>query len=242
MQTDSQCDTVITAEVPRDTCETSEAALVSLTMNIKVMLEGAYDSEIRAMSTALNDGGYLPGQKPTTFFGAKTSSGNPYYQAPWFYVGEEGKEGGSGSSYVYHPNVVDWVLVSLRKTQARDSEVCKIAGLLHRDGIIEFRRPMAMMMDPEAEFYIVVEHRNHLPVMSTTPIPVVGGEMHYDFTKTESFTGVFGIGQIRCFNGIYVMVSGNGELVADISSDVDVNVRDLTSWLEMNGANSSLFY
>ena len=37
------------------------------------------------------------------------------------------------------------------------------------------------------------------------------------------------------------MVAGNGELIVELSSDIDINVRDLTIWLQNNGANSSYF-
>jgi len=236
------CDTIITATVPVDTCTTAAAAQVPMAMNLKVMLEGAYNPELQLMSTDLNEGGYLPGQKPNTFFGAQTPAGQPYNQAPWFYEGNEGRSDDLSSTFLYPPEVVDWVLVSLRTSTGKDAELCRIAGLVYNDGSIEFLEEMMLPQDATAiEYYVVIEHRSHLPVMSAVPVPIVNGSLSYDFTAGDSYKGVFGIGQEQTTDGMFLMVSGNGELIAEISSDIDINVRDLTSWLEMNGANSSYY-
>ena len=61
-----------------------------VTINTGVFLEGAYDVDAGLMTTELNRLGYLPGQRPSTFFGVATPAGQPYNQAPWFYNGSEG--------------------------------------------------------------------------------------------------------------------------------------------------------
>ena len=195
------------------------------------------------MSTELNQLGYLPGQTPNTFFGTKTDAGQPYDQAPWFYEGDEGFSIGSSNKSInseYHEEAVDWVLISLRKNEDKESEIWKAAALLYSDGSIEmsgtYNAPTKL-----SEYFIVIEHRNHLPIMSRTRVPLVNGSILYDFSAQDSYTSIMGVGQIRTEDGRYAMVAGNGELVTDLSSDLDINARDLSCWLQINGSNSSYF-
>ena len=59
-----------------------------VTVNTAVYLEGSWDGT--EMYTKLNDLGYLPGQKPSTFFGTYSPAGQPYDIAPWNYLGTQG--------------------------------------------------------------------------------------------------------------------------------------------------------
>ncbi len=213
-------------------------------VEIRVFLQGAI-LEDGSMATSLNDQGYLPGQKPKTFFGASTPPGQPYTQSPWFYEGQEGlslkKKTKNSQEYEYPSTVVDWVLVSLRKGIQKYDEVWKTAALLHQDGTIEVLKSLDISLEEEDGYYIVIEHRNHLPVMSAKKVSLnKEGKMSYDFSTTDSFRSFLGIGQ-KQLNGRWVMAAGNGEMVTELSSDIDINVRDLTSWLQNNGSNSSYY-
>ena len=216
----------------------------AFSLNITVLLEGAYQPAYRSMSTELNQLGYLPGQNPNTFFGTKTESGQPYNQAPWFYEGTEGINMGtsnkSSDAIDYDEQAVDWVLISLRKTENKDSEVWKAAGLLYADGTLEMSGTYNLP-SKQTEYFVVVEHRNHLPIMSRTRVPIVNGTIVYDFSAQDAYTSIVGVGQIRTEDGRYAMAAGNGELVTDLSSDLDINARDLSCWLQINGSNSSYF-
>ncbi len=55
-----------------------------------VFIEGSYNQETDQMYTLLNNLGYLPGQRPITFFGKYTDAGQPYNKEPWYYYGVEG--------------------------------------------------------------------------------------------------------------------------------------------------------
>jgi hypothetical protein len=102
-------------------------------------------------------------------------------------------------------NVVDWVLVELREvidpnhvnhpdSARQDSVVANFSGILLEDGqivdqdgqtfpfIMSFNQnnPVVNRTGP---FYIVIKHRNHLPVISSVPVSVNGmGVLEYDFT------------------------------------------------------------
>ena len=227
-------------EVAEGVTESNE----TLSLDIRVRLEGATEPFQELMSTELNDEGYLPGQVPSTFFGSSAQPGQPYIQAPWFYDGTEGLLPTNASDrevYQYDEDVVDWILVSLRVDQSKSAEVWKAAAWLHSDGRVTF------FEDPDIPasdrgYYIVIEHRNHLPVMSHINIYESEGLLSYNFTSQDSYHALLGIGQLQSDLGEYMMVAGNGDMTIDPSSDIDINTRDLSQWILYNGANSSYFF
>ncbi|MCZ2099938.1 MAG: DUF11 domain-containing protein, partial [Chitinophagales bacterium] len=212
-------------------------------LDLKVLLEGPFVDKWdgQTMTTKLNDLGYLPGQKPVTFFGIPTAAGQPYKIAPWSYFGAEGAgydKAIHGPKAGYPSTVTDWVLVSLRETTSPSSTVCQKAALLHNDGSVEMISGFdCCEIDINKTYYIVVEHRNHLIVMSSQKVPVVSGTMTYDFTSKQSYRGLLGFGQ-KFIDGKFVMYAGNGEQVQTSSSVKDINTKDQDLWLIHNGENS----
>jgi len=201
------------------------------------------------MTTNLNRLGYLPGQSPMTFFGVATASGQPYNQSPWFYNGAEG--GGfnqqgpvTNTNGNYPRTVTDWVLVSLRTDVSAESTVCERAALLHNDGSIQFIDGFdCCNLDLSLDYFIVIEHRNHLLVMSDVPLPVINGEITYDFRSRNSYRGVLsiGVGQKEIERGVFAMFAANGDQQTDAEDAVDINSNDLRAWLIDDGLNSSYF-
>jgi large repetitive protein len=218
--------------------------------NLKVLLEGSYvdnGSNGATMTTKLNSLGYLPGQKPSTFFGIPTPVGQPYSAAPWNYSGTE------GASYTFTPGVpatykanyptttTDWVLVSLRETTSVSTTVCTKAALLHSNGTVEMISGFdCCELDQVKTYYIVVEHRNHLMAMSHIKVGIANNSITYDFTAQQSYKALLGFGQ-KLINGKYVMYSGNGQQVISTNADTDINVNDKDTWLFQNGRNSSYY-
>ena len=221
-----------------------------VTINTGVFLEGAYDVGTGLMSTELNRLGYLPGQTPSTFFGVATAAGQPYNQSPWFYNGAEGagfnQQGPVTNTNGNYPlTATDWVLVSLR-TEASDAAttVCERAALLHNDGSIQFIDGFECCnLDITLDYYVVIEHRNHLIVMSDLPLPVINGEITYDFRNRNSYQGplAIGVGQKEIEFGVFVMFAGNGDQQTAIEDAIDINSNDLRVWLIDDGLNSSYF-
>ena len=162
-------------------------------INTAVFLEGAYNYDVHLMSNKMNRLGYLPGQKPSTFFGTYTDAGQPYDRAPWNHFGSEGDDFVQNGQVVglnagYPTSAVDWVLVSLRTDASAESTVGRVAALVHQDGHIEFVEGFNLCsLDPEEDYYIVVEHRNHMIVMSHIQVPIVNGAITYDFRAHNSF-------------------------------------------------------
>jgi hypothetical protein len=205
------------------------------------------------MRTTLNNLKVLPGQTYLDpFFGIPhyTLPGQPYNIAPWNYPGTEGAAYNSMGNPVpgtagYPPDVTDWVLVSLRVNAEDLVPACQAAALLHSNGTVEFVQPFDCCdLSLAGSYYIVVEHRNHLIVMSDTAVQVVPGlqlsTITYSFCSTQSYINDpfgFGIysGQKEILNGVFAMIAGNGEQVSTTNSDTDINIDDRGYWEQQNG-------
>lgn len=205
---------------------------------------GAIGQYADEMKSRLNQYGYLPGQRPTTLLGVATDAGQPYDKEPWFYAGDEGKEFNAyeSNSEVYPRAAIDWVLVSLRTRTNAASTVCKKPGLLMSDGEIVFTEFFDCCNMTNEEYYIVVEHRNHLPVMSPTPMPVVDGLLQFDFRTTNSYVRLLGNGQKEIKPGVFAMYAGNGDQILAPESPKDINSNDISLWARDNGKNSGYYF
>ncbi len=197
-----------------------------VTMNLKVLLEGPYNSSTHLMNTTLNQRGLLPGQTPVGNFAVATPAGQPYNTAPWNYTGTE-----SMSSYA--PDIVDWVLVSLRTDSLTTQSVFKAAGLLHSDGRITFVRPCFTI--PSGSYFAVIEHRNHMGVMTPRKVAVSSNAISFDFTQQDSYmiTDPPSFGQIN-LDGKWLMYGADGKKDS-FTDDFDINFFDSKLWKDESG-------
>jgi hypothetical protein len=203
------------------------------------------------MRTTLNSLQFLPGQTFHHLLSGNVynPAGQPYLKVPWLHSGTEGAPYNSNGNPVpgtanYPSTVVDWVLVSLRETPD-GIPLCSKAALLHNDGHVEmvdggFSCPG---LDSDA-YYLVIEHRNHLIVMSDHPVPVRAGRLAYDFRYTQSYIassryGGYGQKEIPGMAGTYAMYAGNGEQNLGSFSDTDINFDDRSYWGTMNGSDGN---
>ncbi len=192
----------------------------NIELDLAVLLEGPYDSGSGQMTTTLNTTRQLlPGQPQSTF------SGQPYNTAPWNYAGTE-------DVTTYDSTVVDWILVSVLSSPSPADQVYKAAGLLHADGQIELLDSCIANIDPSLSYYIKLEHRNHLPVLSETPIAIVNRTLSFDFRTANSYTSI-GSGQKEIVPGIWAMFAGNGD--QDTSERYDISGSDSYLWNSDNG-------
>ncbi len=208
----------------------------NISLDLKVYLEGAYDDASELMSSTLMESGYLPGLEPKTIFGRKTEAGQPYDRIPWNYQGDEGI---AMTSENYYPeNTIDWVLVSLRTDRSKSSTIYQQAGLLLDDGRIIFSSDSKLpIVDNQQNYFVVVEHRNHMIVMTPYAVPVYNQAITFDFTSNQSYKQLLGHGQKLVKNDRYVMFAGNME--HDSFGLSDINYADLALFIEENGSNSS---
>jgi hypothetical protein len=140
-------------------------------------------------------------------------------------------------------SVVVWVFVCLRSDSAGTcGPVCQAAALLHNDGHIEFVEAFDCCdIDLYATYYVVVEHRNHLIVMSheALSIDLDNSTITYDFRIQQSYLDdpfMFGlVAQIEIQPGIYAMIAANGEQSSTNDADTDINLSDRLRWSIDNG-------
>ncbi len=134
---------------------------------------------------------------------------------------------------------VDWVLVELREagtaaTATGSTKVGSTAGFLMNDGTIKATDGTSDLTISAANvtgssFYVVVYHRNHLPIMSANAISESSSKYSIDFTTAQA--QAFGTSpMIEVTPGVFAMPGG------DADGDGDVDATDLTNWRSQNGA------
>lgn len=198
---------------PKDRAEHEQApftgftdAPLVLSLQLKAFLSGAYQSG--SMKTELRNKGLIPATQP-------------YNQSPWNYSGQE--------SVANMPtNTVDWILVEIRDNQTSNpNTVLQKAALLLADGsIVDANNPTVNSLDVSSltantDYYVVIKHRNHLPVMSALPINLSNSSLiTYDFSdgvdkawKDSNLDNE----AMKVDNGISLLWGGNANLDDKIS-------------------------
>lgn len=192
-------------------------------VDLRVYLEGAFDETTGLMKTDLRDNyNLLP-------------ISQPYTEAPYNYDGLEAVD----FYDVFHPSVVDWVLVEVRTGEPGINEhntevIEQRAGVLLSNGLIvdeyyheslNFRN-----MVYGEEYHFVIRHRNHLDIISKTAI-VATQQMSYDFTT--NIDQAFGTSQQKTLsNGKAAMYTG------DYNQDGIIQITDYDIWKENPAQNN----
>jgi hypothetical protein len=198
-----------------------------IVLNIKLYLQGCYKNNL--MSDELNKENLLP-------------LSQPYNVTPWEYKGGEQVD-------KIPAGVVDWILVELSTDTDGVKVIARQAAFLKTDGTVtslDGRSPIIFEKVDAKECYIVVRHRNHLPVMSDKLIPA-GTEIFYAFTTDMG--KAFGNSLADLGDGNYGLISGDSNSDGDIN-DLDfkevagnlLKVGYLNEDLDMNGVVNILDY
>ena len=117
-----------------------------ISADIRVFLEGPYNSTLNELSSSINS------SIPLT---------SPYPEDP------------ISLTSIPNTNIVDWVLIELRATDPSKSSVVRKSAFLTKDGSIvdtDGNSPVNFVGTNAGNYYVVVHHRNHLEVMSKDPI------------------------------------------------------------------------
>jgi len=188
------------------------------TLDLKVFLEGPYNSSTGLMNTTINSAGDLP-------------LSHPYGDAPWNYSGTE--------TVISMPvDAVDWVLVELRDAPDPASATVSTrfdrqAALLLEDGTIMSVEDSSMEFNNASllNLFVVLWHRNHLGILSAVEVVESSADFYtYDFSTAAS--QVYGDGQKILDGGSYGMVSG------DANSDGTIDELDTDQiWSSQAGAS-----
>ena len=190
-----------------------------LMMDLNINLEGPFNGT--NMNTDLNNLSMLPLTQP-------------YDILPWNYFGPE------SVSSIPNNQVVDWVLVEGRDapdaaSATETTTFVRQAAFLLSDGSIVGlggSSPIQFTHNLINQLFIVIMHRNHLPVMSQNPLIESGGIFAYDFTTSAS--QAYGNNQNN-LGGVFVMIGGNG----DANSAVDM-VDKTSVWMIETGLQGYL--
>lgn len=196
----------------------------SIPLDIRVCLEGPIDPTTQMMTGSLHQLNLLP-------------SVQPYGLAPWNYFGTEGQ---GWSSNEYPSNAIDWVKVSFRTDIFKSTEVVATAAVLLSNGKLWFPNPRILLSSMGSSFYIVIQHRNHMGVLSPLAVSMLNDELTYDFCLENSYQ--LGAGQKEIVPGLWAMYAGDGNQIDDING-YDINGLDHAGWNMQNGQFSiySLF-
>jgi hypothetical protein len=199
-------------------------------INLKVILEGPYDAATGKMKIALNQRGLLPGQVALGVFALNTPKGHPYGVPPWNYQGTESVDS-------YDTDIVDWIKVTLRSASDIATVTFTGVGLLKSDGSVKMVTGCANNQNlvEGNSFYAVLEHRNHLGVMSATPVTIKNQQLSYDFTTQDSYktTNPPSYGEKK-IGERFVMFAVDAYKASN-SQNYDINSYDFQVWKNENG-------
>ncbi len=174
----------------------------NLNLRLKVFLQGAFSSG--KMKTMYASSGVFPMQ-------------NPYNQNPWNYSGNE-----SISSTA--SDLVDWVLVEIRRGLSVSTAVARKALLLYSDGTIKDQNGSDVITFEgiaAGNYYVLIRHRNHLSVISSSAVSLNSNPVLVDFSLQSSAYGNNSL--IQLSPGLYGMIAG------DSNADGVVNLNDFIS-------------
>lgn len=191
-------------------------------LSLKVYLEGPFNGT--AMSSGLTGLTGFP-------------LNQPYHTAPWNYTGSETV----GS--VPNPTIIDWVLVQLRdaanvSSALAGTAIATRAAFLLYDGSVVDTDGSSLLHFTEtvaSQLYVVVYHRNHIPVISANALVKSGGVYAYNFTTAvgQAYGGAAGHKELS--TGKWGMFAGD----ADASGLIDL--PDKILW-ETGAAEMPAYY
>nr|CAA6825673.1 MAG: FKBP-type peptidyl-prolyl cis-trans isomerase FkpA precursor (EC [uncultured Thiotrichaceae bacterium] len=168
-------------------------------IQVRVMLQGAFESTTGMMADDLRSGSLIP-------------AAQPYNDSIFGYSGAE-----TVSSEILNVTgadaVVDWVLVELRDKADDTSVVARRAALVQRDGDV---------IDPETgsntlklpgvnpdQYYVSIRHRNHLGVMASDLVRVQSTPPLVDFSSLA--TSVYGTNARTKYQWVALLWAGNAD-------------------------------
>lgn len=228
----TKTDFYLTAQLGSGCTSTAQITVRTISLpesvgSIRVLLEGAYRYGIGTMTTKLNEQGLLPGQTPVSPLGLKTPAKQPYSGFSWYYNGNE-------TVGNYESNITDWVLISLRTNPDEPaSTVFKAAAMVQNDGLVSVITGCPSQLKDFTNYYVAVEHRNHVGIVSSTPTLFINGGFFYDFTINQSYIppNMPAIGQ-KYADTRFMMYAGDFQ--KSLTSN-EVNANDISSWQRENG-------
>lgn len=185
-------------------------------LNIRVLLEGPYNTDSLLMGDALRRGAYLPNVEP-------------YVGLGFAQYGQGGNENVELNVFNTMGNdaIVDWIMVEIRDKNDSSIIVSTRSALLQRDGdIVDLDGVGALIIwVPEDDYFISVRHRNHLGVMSLNTIHLSSAPITVDFS--DGSVATYGVeAQKEVTSGVYSLWAGNAFADGEVKYTGINNDRD----------------
>ncbi len=173
-------------------------------LDIRVFLEGPYDSETGEMHTSLANKGLIPKHQP-------------FNVAPWSYNGDE-------YAVSFDEEVVDWVLVEFRDAPTVEAAIetntfHSEALLLNKDGYLVNHHMQKPSLNTDKtivnELFVIIRHRNHIDILSKAPMHFDPGSKAYCRDFSIAIETVFGEASsykiIDTARNLHAMIAGDAD-------------------------------
>jgi hypothetical protein len=185
-----------------------------LAVPLKLMLEGPYATATNRMSDDLRTAGLIPSTEPYTALGFTEVGGGGATLQP------------SALTVTGDNAIVDWVMVELRDAAAPATVIATRSALLQRDGDVVGLNGIAPVVFTGAagNYHVSVRHRNHLGVMTGSPVALGTSPAPINFTLPG--TATFGTDARKNVNGVMVLWTGNTVPNTQLSYTGSGNDRD----------------
>lgn len=176
-------------------------------LDVRVFLEGPFNGY--GMNSELSEISNFPLQQP-------------YTNSPWNYNGLE-------NINEIPEGTVDWVLLELRDASSASlasssTRIDRKAALLMNNGFVRsvdgISNPLFEIANIENSLFVVIYHRNHLPVISANPLHNMGSIFNYDFT--QSMEQAFNNGLKNLGGEFFGMYAGEAEANSLINSEDNI--------------------
>ncbi len=164
---------------------------------LKTILEGPYNGQTGLMGDALRTGGHLPLIEPFSSLG-------------FTHAGDGGGEVMDGSllNTTGSHAVVDWLLVELRDPVQPAQVVSTRSALLKRNGdVVSSTGETIRFPVSDGLYHIAIRHRNHMGIMTATPIQLGSSATLLDMTSSSVAT--WGSNARKSMGGVMAQRMGN---------------------------------
>ena len=182
-------------------------------VNVNVKLGGPYNSSTGMMNDQLRTQGLIPLNEPYAALGYS------------FVNGGSGTTTSTILSTTGPDAIVDWMILELRDPSQPQTIVASKPVLLQRDGdLVQADGNAVFFPVPAGQYHVAVRHRNHLGVMTASPVALSGTSTSIDFTS--SATATWGTAARRNMAGTMVLWPGDTNFDGSVSYMGAGNDRD----------------
>ena len=176
-----------------------------LKLNAKALLAGTYNSS-GLMKDDLRVGNYLPTTEPYNGLGFSHNGNECVFDGVFNVTNNDA--------------IVDWVLLELRDKNDASNVITSRAALIQKDGdIVDVDGESSVIFNATPDdYYLVVQHRNHLGVMSSSTISLSTTAITYDFTTSFANTTGANNGILDLGDGYFALYSGDADVNGQVQN------------------------